>query len=492
MKQRRTIYFNDARHYYLFVFEPPMRMEDAWRPIDEVAGTAVDTFVYGVEREDGLFYPSKVGLRFGSDMQPFQESNYWRVWENMQSLIDRGLDPLTVLIDRAHEKGMEFFASLRMAGYGGIEARLQIGLPNTRGDFAHAEVRDHQFAVLTELATDYSVDGVELDFAFSPYHFMPDHTEEGVPVMTEYVRKISEMVRGRPGGPGQVGARVLPTEEMCLNGGLDVRTWMEQGLVDYVVPLLYLDWTLDPDMPIDWLTKVGNETDVSVYGMLQPCDTDYGESRRFYTVEKATPAQMTAAAANFFDRGADGVYTWYMPWPLGDAERRTLSELGDPDIISEATKHYRVRRRDEAAAKVGYDAPIPLEMPAADSGKRYQVPFYISDDIEAAADRIRQVVLLRINLRGLVGADRVTMLLNGRSLSGETCLRSYGGVINPFYGQWLEFHLQDVRPLQGSNVLEISLDGRPKGLEASVTVDDVEVIVEYGSYPSGLDQPRAT
>jgi hypothetical protein len=491
LKQRRTIYFNDARHYYLFVFEPPMRMEDAWRPIDEVAGTAVDTFVYGVEREDGLFYPSKVGLRFGSDMQPFQESNYWRVWENMQSLIDRGLDPLTVLIDRAHEKGMEFFASLRMAGYGGIEARLQIGLPNTRGDFAHAEVRDHQFAVLTELATDYSVDGVELDFAFSPYHFMPDHTEKGVPVMTEYVRKISEMVRGRPGGPGQVGARVLPTEEMCLNGGLDVRTWMEQGLVDYVVPLLYLDWTLDPDMPIDWLTKVGNETDVSVYGMLQPCDTDYGESRRFYTVEKATPAQMTAAAANFFDRGADGVYTWYMPWPLGDAERRTLSELGDPDIISEATKHYRVRRRDEAAAKVGYDAPIPLEMPAADSGKRYQIPFYISDDIEAAADRIRQV-LLRINLRGLVGADRATMLLNGRSLSGETCLRSYGGVINPFYGQWLEFHLQDVRPLKGSNVLEISLDGRPKGLEASVTVDDVEVIVEYGSYPSGLDQPRAT
>ena len=50
MRQRRTIYFNDARHYYLFVFEPPMTMEDAWRPVDEVAGTSVDTFCYGVER----------------------------------------------------------------------------------------------------------------------------------------------------------------------------------------------------------------------------------------------------------------------------------------------------------------------------------------------------------------------------------------------------------------------------------------------------------
>ena len=485
MKRRRTIYFNDARHYYLFVFEPPMRMEDAWRPIDEVAGTAVDTFVYGVEREDGLFYPSKVGMCFGSDIQPFQESTYWRLWENMQSLIDRGLDPLNVLIDRAHEKGMDFFASLRMAGYGGIEPRLQIGLPNTRGDFAHAEVRDHQLAVLTELATDYSVEGLELDFAFSPYHFMPDQAEKGVPVMTEYVKKISEMVRGRPGSPGQVGARVLPTEEMCLNGGLDVRAWMEQGLVDYVVPMLYLDCTLDPDMPIDWLTQLGTETDVSVYGMLQPCDMDYAESRRFYTVENPTPAHMRAAAANFFDRGADGVYTWHMSWPLGDAERGTLSELGDPDVIKESTKHYQVRRRDDAAAKVGYDTPIPLEMPAESPGKRYEIPSYIADDIEGAADRIRQV-LLKINPSGLVGADRITILLNGRSLSDETCLRSYGGVVNPFFGQWLEFHLQDVRPLKGPNVLEISLDGRPKGLEASVTVDDLEVIVEYGSYPSGL------
>ena len=49
-RKKRTLYFNDARHYYLYVFEPPMTMEDAWVPIDEVAGTAVDTFVYGVER----------------------------------------------------------------------------------------------------------------------------------------------------------------------------------------------------------------------------------------------------------------------------------------------------------------------------------------------------------------------------------------------------------------------------------------------------------
>ena len=30
-RKKRTLYFNDARHYYLYVFEPPMTLEDAWR-----------------------------------------------------------------------------------------------------------------------------------------------------------------------------------------------------------------------------------------------------------------------------------------------------------------------------------------------------------------------------------------------------------------------------------------------------------------------------
>ena len=126
MRRQRTIYYNDARHYYLFVFEPPMTLEDARRPVDEVAGTAVDTFIYGVARNDGMFYDTKVGKRFGVDARPFVQNNHWRTWANMQSLIDRGLDPLDVLIDRAHDKGMEFFASLRMSSYGATYPELSV------------------------------------------------------------------------------------------------------------------------------------------------------------------------------------------------------------------------------------------------------------------------------------------------------------------------------------------------------------------------------
>ena len=54
-------------------------------------------------------------------------------------------------------------------------------------------------------------------------------------------------------------------------------------------------------------------------------------------------------------------------------------------------------------------------------------------------------------------------------------------------GQWLEFHLENVRPRQGANLLEISLDRLAGELVSPLSVDEVEIIVEYGPYPSGLD-----
>ena len=324
MTRRRVIYYNDARHNYLFVFEPPMTLEDAWRPVDECAGTGVDTFVYGVERSDGLFHPSKVGMRFGEDMQPFEQSAYWRVWHNMQSLMDRDLDPLTVLIDRAHEKRMDFFASVRLVPYGGMPDKLRVG-SGGRG-YMHSEVRDHVYAVLEELATQYATDGLELDFAFSggvPAYFRNDDVGEGTPIMSEWVRGVSTVVRQRDQGPGQVGARIYPTEAMNLASGLDVRTWLEEGLIDYVTPMLYGYPFIDTHLPIDWLVEAAHGAGASVYPMIQPITKASAPGvPGAGSYQYATAAMMRAAAANYWHRGADGMYTQSLKWPLGDEQRR--------------------------------------------------------------------------------------------------------------------------------------------------------------------------
>ena len=49
--QERLIYFNDARHFHLFVHEPgDMNAVLAAAPVDEIAGCGVTTFSYGVSR----------------------------------------------------------------------------------------------------------------------------------------------------------------------------------------------------------------------------------------------------------------------------------------------------------------------------------------------------------------------------------------------------------------------------------------------------------
>ena len=482
--KRRTIYFNDARHYYLFVFEPPMKLEDAWRPVDECAGTAVDTFVYGVQA-GGLFYPSRVGMRYGEDTPPAQAAT-WRVWNNMQSLIDRGLDPLTVLIDRAHDKGMDFFASMRLGSYAGMDPAHQLE-SGGRG-WVHPEVRDHQYAVLEELATEYLVEGIELDYAAPPgggsWYFKDEDIPAYTPVMTEWVGKVSAMVRGRRGESGQVGARVYPTEAINLSAGLDVRTWLAEGLLDYVVPMVYAHNMVDSNMPIDWLVQAAHEANTSVFPMVQP-DYYLENERRFHTREHASPSMMRAAFANLWDRGADGLYTWFLKWPLSDTERGILTELGDPDLVKEANKHYLVGRKSPYSEGVGYDTPLPLVIERADTGTPHGIPFYVADDVEAASDRVREV-LLKINVTDLLSADQFAIRLNGESLANEPLQRDFGSPIGPYLGQWLEFRLEEVRPRRGHNLLEIELVRRAEGLISPLTVEDVEVIVEYGSYPSRL------
>ncbi len=485
MRLRRTIYFNDARHYYLFVYDPPMRMEDAWVPVDEVAGTSVDTFSYGVSRADGLFYPSKVGLQWGSDRKPFQNAYEWRCWENMQSLIARGLDPLQVLIDRAHEKNMEFIASLRLGGYGGMDPDHSVA--NGGRGFVHTEVSDHQRAIVEELATSYDTEAVELDFSAAPggcaHCLNPDEAPQRSPVLTEFVRDCAMTVRGRSGEPGLLGARVYPSADLNRRAGLDVETWLDEGLVDFLIPSSYSCFILDSQMPIGWIVEAAHRQDTSVYGMLQPF---YLEGRRSNTnIEHASPEKMRAAASNFRQADVDGLCTWFMDWPLEDVQRRILTELGDPDLTREGNKHYFLRQRAENPDRFVYDAELPVAI-KADPKKTHEISFMISDDPEN--ERIGRM-RLKINVADLVPADLFEVSLNGVSLESEPCRRQPRWH-DAYTGVWLEFVLHTVRPVSGPNTLQFALRERPEGFEGEIGIDDVELIVEYDLYAAQTGTSR--
>ena len=90
-----------------------------------------------------------------------------------------------------------------------------------------------------------------------------------------------------------------------------------------------------------------------------------------------------------------------------------------------------------------------------------------------------------------VTADTISVRLNGESLEGEAVSRDTGAYvripvsphrIEHYSAQWIEIALSSVRPKKGDNVVEVSLDERPEGLVGGITIDDLEVVVEYGVY----------
>ena len=132
---------------------------------------------------------------------------------------------------------MEFFASFRMGTYEGVGSPSADPNAGGRG-LADPDAREKQYRVFKEIAT-YSIEGIELDFGGSPGGMPPVLVEDDISthssVLTDHVRRISEMVRlqGK-----QVGLRVPCVEKVCNSQGFEIRTWLQEGLIDYVVPMM--------------------------------------------------------------------------------------------------------------------------------------------------------------------------------------------------------------------------------------------------------------
>ena len=119
-----------------------------------------------------------------------------------------------------------------------------------------------------------------------------------------------------------------------------------------------------------------------------------------------------------------------------------------------------------------------------------EIEFYIADDLRGRDDRSTEV-RLRLFFSNHVSADRFSVVLNGQSLAGETMHRVRKSEPDTFNhsaarNHWLDFHLRDILPQKGDNILRVDLESRPEGLHGSVQLEEIEIIIDYSPYPSGL------
>ncbi len=507
---RRLLFYNDARHHHIYNSEPPMSLEQARLPVDEIAGTSVDTLVYGFGPGPTMFHLTRVGEIFGERLETFTDIAgvhrgtvvAWRAYENIMSLKRQGFDLLKVLIDRSHEKGIEFYASIRQShpadpsdvnNYFNWQFRIDHPEWCLKGEGEHAfnwihpEVRAERLAIIEETVNRYDIVGLEIDWCFWPFFFEDSEVEQNSAILTVHMRRIREIVERAAEKRGRqivLGARVLPVLSGNQRVGVDVSTWIKEGLLDFVVPLYYVAPQIDTDYPFDWLVDLARGTRCRVYPALwdrvgRPPEEDTEPVGQ----QQAAASHYYAGAAAYWDKGADGLYLPRFRWPIGPRERGLLSEISQVDLLKGKPKHYVVRGHHEGSAGYGYRAQLPLILTPGLDAPGQTVTLFIADNARG------QSVTLRVRLHYTTSHDLLTVSLNGQRLPKESSRRTSHGY-SPTeapngrglgYGiphSWLEYPVPSGLLRKGRNQVGIALHSRPSNLAGEIVVGGVELIVQ--------------
>ncbi len=505
----RFLFNCDGGSCSISAFRPPITTDQLTRPVDELRGTSVDVFIHCINRGgDTYAHPTRVGEVYGQ--RPIDWSRYAlgkshvgglrNQAGNIRALLEAGKDPIRILEARTHELRMQFWLSMRMneqheddvkrfgsklSEFKKANRHLLIGKDFAKGvgaycdkygytwtwDYARREVRDRQLAVLVELLETYHLDGLELDFCRGPWYFKDGRAQAGMPLMTEFVRRVrsaGDRVAAVKDRRITLAVRVRPSFEQNERLGLDVRRWIKEELVDLVTPM-------DPgyfDMGADLrsFVEAARGTAVSIAGGIEPNTRGYGRN---------SPAQQFAAASAFFDQGADAVYLFnfdchrrrgrqnaYTP-----AEIDTLKRLDRPETYRHHNKHYFVTRDPRGRlAGAGGTMPLPARLTVTDSSREFTI--YVGDDLAGAREAgAVEDVRLRLGLDGHPpDGHGLKVWINGELLDNARRKVAENG-------RRLAYHAVPAR--RGRNVVRIALIERPPQAGRPLRVETLELLIDY-------------
>ncbi len=450
-------------------------------------GTQVDTLCYGTGVTTLFHHDSEVAETLeswgldGSERDPYVR--------NQRALREQGLDSLRLVADFAHVHDLEVLWSHRMndvhdsapdhewilARHKREHPELLMGTPAARQvhqvqtprwwwsayDFERSEILDHLCAIQSEVCERYEIDGVECDYFRNPMFFRTNldfepATGAQVAVMTQFQRRL----RGIHLAAGEARDRLLltavrvpATEERCLYTGIDIRTWLAEGLVDLLfVSGGYLPFT----EPVGGLLGLAGAFDVPAYVSF---------NTPLLTRDRERPLEsLRGAAQNAWQAGADGLQLfncfdgWY--------DRRWVADIGSPATLEGTDKVFGIDRRGwikgAYRAAIVQDHGLSIEIAGGASEREIHLP--VGDDLPAAAAGDASAGLeLTIGLEGGVAADGFRVALNGSALAAAAT--------DVAAGLW-RFELEAASFVHGRNVLRL-------GADQATSVTRIELHVRY-------------
>ena len=501
MAKPQIMFYHDGRHPHIYRYEPPMTKAEYQACIDELVGTPVEAVMFCLGEGRTVLHDTQVGELLGHNVEQWDHQVFRRAHENARHLIDEGHDPLQIVCERAHEKGLLLYSTLLVQNGGVTHApvrnsnfrlnnqHLEIGakgdlpadLDGIDGlDFKHPEARDERFNLIEETVNKYPVDGFELQMAnTSPLFFHPDEVEEGRAIMTQWIGRVYEAVKNS-GADRELVVRLPRTREWCHYCGLDPEEWIRQGIVDVLVgETINLVDFIDPMADFSFLVEAAKGSNCRVYGSMH---ARVGSDR----LSDAPTSMMRATACNYWAQGVDGLYLaqWFTFWPYQAGFYERLRELGHPDIMEAKDKYYYIPTVSDRPLNALAPLPLPMDM---EPGETTEAVFTISDDLPrwGEDDRVHEV-LLRVGIAGTTQHDRLRFALNGVELPAS-CMRR----INQMYRMsaprnrsgptyWFVFRPdREHWPRQGENVLAVTLLERDEVVPPRRQLHDVELEIKY-------------
>ena len=384
-RAHRFIYNSDADNMFIYA-QPPMKPDDLYRYVDEIAGTKVTTLSMSPNIGMKVNFPGEVNEMLGThasealaatfaDASATRAATTERGVVNLQSLVTAGHDPYALIVNRAKEKGLEVFLSFRLnevhavdeadslilskfwkdhpewrvgaKGMSPSALHQQILGPDVHPivgswfwgamNFAIPEVRAQRLAELRECCERYDIDGLELDFQRFPVYFPPGEETAHLGEMTEWlrsVRKMTQEVGTKRGRPLLLSVRAMARPAQNLSLGLDVVRWADEGLIDFVIASHYL--RNDFPLPIGEYRAVLPEA-MPLYASIE--------------VEKE-PAMYRHIAKRLLDDGVDGLmlFNFFTTRESGkEPPFGLLEELGSRETIADAPGRLRYPKVNLAA-----------------------------------------------------------------------------------------------------------------------------------------------
>jgi hypothetical protein len=230
-----------------------------------------------------------------------------------------------------------------------------------------------------------------------------------------------DKVASESGRESEVLVRVPPTLSDAARIGLDVETWIREGIVDTVaagggfIPL---------HARIEEFVQAAEGTDCQVLGSL--------ESLRPATEEVTN----NAIASRHYEGGASGLYLFNYWHKSGEWKHRVFNRFADSGKLATSTKRYEMEYMERLAPNdlhsyaFRYAIPpvqLPVNLGDTLTGRGPTLSLTIGDDIELAEVEGRSAwCTLTLGLTDCTAEDEFEVWVNGVLLSSEHATRRFG------------------------------------------------------------------